>query len=131
MTVQTGLNGGTNIRRYYDIRPENDEGLNANLIFKYDDSELDGKPEPALKLFRASYAVPWSYQGGTVNIATNEITLNNIAYLSSTWSADSSSLPPAITFVMQGFYNIPTNNLKHERYSQNLFKKCYLLLMRL
>ncbi len=110
-TVQTGLNGGTSIRRYYDISPTNDKGLNASLIFKFDDSELNGKPEPTLKLFRSSNSGgSWSYQGGTVNIATNEITLDNIASFSR-WSADSSGLPSAITLIMQGFYNIPTNNL--------------------
>jgi hypothetical protein len=110
-TVQTGLNGGTSIRRYYDISPANNKGLDANLVFKFDDSELNGKPEPALKLFRsANGGTTWFYQGGSVNIATNEITLNGIASFSR-WSADSSLLPSAITLIMQGFYNIPTNNL--------------------
>ncbi len=75
-TVQTGLNGGTSIKRYYDITPTNNSGLNATLVFKYDDSELNGKPEPTLKLFSSTNSgTNWLYMGGTVNIATNEITL--------------------------------------------------------
>ncbi|MBL8008243.1 MAG: hypothetical protein JNJ56_11990, partial [Ignavibacteria bacterium] len=110
-TVQTGLNGGTSIRRYYDITPSNNTGLNATLVFSYDDSELNGKPEPSLKLFRSTNSgSTWLYQTGTVNIAADQITLNGIASFSR-WSADSSKVSAAIGLIQQGFYNVSTNNL--------------------
>ncbi len=110
-TVQNGLNGGTSISRYYDITPATNSGLNATLVYKFDNSELNGKPKPALKLFKSTNAgTNWTYQGGSVNIATNEITLTGVTSFSR-WSADSSKLPAAIGMIMEGFYNISTNNL--------------------
>ena len=110
-TVQTGLNGGTSIKRYYDITPANNTGLNATLLFKFDDSELNGKPEPSLKLFKSTNSgSTWLFQGGTVNIAANTITLPGITSFSR-WSADSSGVSAAIGLIMEGFYNIATNNL--------------------
>ncbi|HMS35395.1 MAG TPA: hypothetical protein PKC91_15040 [Ignavibacteria bacterium] len=110
-TVQTGLNGGTSIRRYYDITPTNNSGLNATFVFKFDDSELNGKPEPSLKLFKSTNSgSTWLFQGGTVNIAANTITLPGITSFSR-WSADSSGVSAAIGLIMEGFYNIATNNL--------------------
>jgi hypothetical protein len=110
-TIQTGLNGGTSIRRYYDITPSNNTGLNATLVYKFDDSELNGKPEPSLKLFKSTNTgSTWLYQGGTVNIASSQITLAGITSFSR-WSADSSKVSAAIGLIMEGFYNIATNNL--------------------
>lgn len=110
-TVQFGLNGGTSIQRYFDITPANNSGLNATLVFKFDDSELNGKPEPSLKLFKSTNAgATWLFQGGIVNIATNEITLTGLSSFSR-WSADSSGVSAAIGLIMEGFYNIATNDL--------------------
>ena len=110
-TVQTGLNGGTSIRRYYDITPANNTGLNATLVYKFDDTELNGKPEPSLKLFKSTNSgSTWLYQGGTINIAASQITLAGITSFSR-WSADSSKVSAAIGLIMEGFYNIASNNL--------------------
>ncbi|MBK8550202.1 MAG: hypothetical protein IPL53_03755 [Ignavibacteria bacterium] len=110
-TVQFGLNGGTSIQRYYDITPANNSGLNASLVFKFDDSELNGKPEPSLKLFKSTNAgATWLFQGWNVNIAANEITLTGLTSFSR-WSADSSGVSAAIGLIMEGFYNIATNDL--------------------
>ena len=105
-TVQTGLNGGTSIKRYYDITPTNNSGLNATLVFKYDDSELNGKPEPTLKLFSSTNSgTNWLYMGGSVNIATNEITLPGLTAFSR-WSACSSHVSASISLIMEGFYSL-------------------------
>ncbi|MBK8550210.1 MAG: hypothetical protein IPL53_03795 [Ignavibacteria bacterium] len=110
-TVQNGLNGGTSIKRYYDITPTVNTGLNATLIYKFDDSELNGKPEPSLKLFKSTNAgVNWLFMGGNVNIATSSITITGLTSFSR-WSADSSKVSAAIGMIQQGFYNIATNNL--------------------
>jgi hypothetical protein len=110
-TVQTGLNGGTSIKRYYDISPTNNSGLTASLVFKFDDSELNGKPEPSLKLFKSTNSgSTWLFMGGSVNIAANEITLTGLNSFSR-WSADSSGVSAAITLLMEGFYNNVSNQL--------------------
>lgn len=111
-TVQTGLNGGTSIKRYYDITPTTNSGLNATLVFKYDDSELNLKPEPSLKLFKSTNSgTNWQFMGGNINIAANEITISGLSSFSR-WSADSSGVSAAITMIMQGFYNQPSNSLR-------------------
>jgi hypothetical protein len=110
-TVQTGLNGGTSIKRYYDITPANNTGLNASLIFKYDDSELNNKPESLLKLFKSTNTgTTWQYMVGSVNINTNQITLNGITSFSR-WSSDSSAASASIKMIMAGFYNATSNKL--------------------
>ena len=110
-TLQTGLNGGTSIRRYFDIIPTTNTGLNATLVFKYDDSELNGKPEPSLKLFKSTNSgATWLYQIGNVNVNTNEITLSGIPSFSR-WSSDSSAVSASVKMVIQGFYDASTNSL--------------------
>ncbi len=110
-TIQTGLNGGTSIRRYYDITPANNTGLNATLVYNFDNSELNGKPKPSLKLFKSTNSgSTWLYMGGTVNIVNNTITLTGLTSFSR-WSADSSKVSAAIGLIQEGFYNIATNNL--------------------
>lgn len=110
-TLQSGLNGGTSIKRYYDITPTTNTGLNATLVFKYDDSELNGKPEPSLKLFKSTNSgATWLYQIGSVNVSTNEITLSGIPSFSR-WSSDSSAVSASVKMVLQGFYDPATNTL--------------------
>ncbi|MBK9404592.1 MAG: hypothetical protein IPN57_08680 [Ignavibacteria bacterium] len=107
--VQTGLNGGTSIKRYFDITPSNNSGLNATLVFKYDDSELNGKPETSLKLFKSTNSgSTWLFQNGIVNHLTNQITLTGINSFSR-WSSDSSGVSASIKLIMQGFYNSSSN----------------------
>ncbi|MBS1551301.1 MAG: hypothetical protein JST15_04435 [Bacteroidetes bacterium] len=110
-TVQTGLNGGTSIKRYYDINPSVNSGLNASLVFKYDDTELNGKPETLLRLFKSTNSgSTWLYQTGNVNILANEITLSGINSFSR-WSSDSSAASASVKMIMEGFYNPATNKL--------------------
>ncbi len=110
-TVQNGLNGGTSIKRYYDINPAVNSGLNAGLIFKYDDSELNGKPETLLKLFKSTNnGSTWLYQTGIVNVLANEIALSGINSFSR-WSSDSSAASASVKMIIQGFYNPSTNKL--------------------
>jgi len=107
--VQTGLNGGTSIKRYFDITPVNNSGLNATLVFKYDDTELNGKPETSLKLFKSTNTgSTWLFQNGVVNHLANQITLTGINSFSR-WSSDSSGVSASIKLIMQGFYNSSSN----------------------
>ncbi|HMS66307.1 MAG TPA: dockerin type I domain-containing protein, partial [Ignavibacteria bacterium] len=112
LAVQSGLNGGTSIKRYYDITPANNSGLNASLVFNYDESELNGKPELLLKLFKSTNSgSTWQKMTGTtLNVNTNQITLNGITSFSR-WSSDSSAASASIKMIMGGFYNASTNKL--------------------
>ena len=110
-TLQSGLNGGTSIKRYFDITPTTNTGLDATLVLKYDDSDLNGKPEPSLKLFKSTNSgATWLYQIGSVNVSTNEITLSGIPSFSR-WSSDSSAVSASVKMVLQGFYDPATNTL--------------------
>ena len=110
--VQSGLSGATSILRYFDITPTTNTGLNATLVFKYDDSELNGKIESALSLFRSTNTgSTWTARGGTVNTTLNTITLGSIdAY--SRWSASSpTAVASQLKVIIEGFYNTSTTRL--------------------
>jgi hypothetical protein len=109
-TVQTG----GSIRRYFDITPTNNAGLNATLKFKYDDSELNLRPESSIKLFKSTNSgVNYTNMGGTVNTSLNEITISGLTSFSR-WTADSSGVNAVINFAIQGYYNASTNRLNME-----------------
>lgn len=96
-TIQRGHaertgNANTSILRYYDISPTTNTGLNATLVFNYDDSELNSKTEANLVLFRSTNGTDWTYQGGNVNTSANTITLSGIDAFS-LWTAGDSDNP--------------------------------------
>ena len=67
------------ILREYLITPTTNTGLNATLIFHYDDDELNGQTEADLKLYKSSNGTNWSRQtSSSVNTADNTITLTGI-----------------------------------------------------
>ncbi len=116
---------GGSIKRYYDITPANNSGLNATLVFKYDDSELNLRPEKSLKLFKSTNSgSTWTNMGGTVNVSTNEITITGLSSFSR-WTADSSGVSAIISFALEGYYNAGTNRLRMEDtvriYLRNIF----------
>ncbi len=89
--AQTG-NGNTSIKRYFDVTPTNNTGLNATLVFHYDDTELNGLTEADLELFRSTdNGATWSSKGGTVDAGNNTITQNSISKLSR-WTASSQQI---------------------------------------
>ncbi|MBV6480034.1 MAG: hypothetical protein HGGPFJEG_02848 [Ignavibacteria bacterium] len=111
-TIQSGLSGATSISRYFDIAPTTNTGLNATLVFKFDESELNGKIESALSLYRSTNSgSTWTPRGGTVNTAANTITLGSIdAY--SRWSASSpTAVASQLKIIIEGFYNVSTTHL--------------------
>ncbi len=92
VAFQTG-NGNEGVKRYYEITPTTNNGLNATLVFNYYDSELNGLTESELILFRSVDAGSnWAEKGGTVNTTANTVTLNNIDAFSS-WTSASSAFP--------------------------------------
>lgn len=91
--VQTS-GSGTSIRRYFDIMPTNNTGLNATLRFYYLDTELASIPEAEFKLWRQS-AGTWEDMGFTTRHTTdNYVELISIdAFSRWTLTNDANALP--------------------------------------
>ena len=54
-------------------------GLDATLVFRYDASELNGKSETGLCLYRSTdTGITWTKMNGTVDTTANTVTLNGI-----------------------------------------------------
>ena len=97
--VQSG-NNNTGIRRYYDILPTNNSGLNASLTAHYDESELNGLTEAGLSLYTSADAGSnWSHEAGSLDTTNNEITKHNIDSLYR-WTAADSAAPLVSIFVL-------------------------------
>jgi len=97
----TAFSSGSNtgIKRSYTITPTNNSGLNATLMFLYDDSELNGLVEDDLVLFHsADNGVTWTNLGGGVDIDHNSITVSGVNSLS-TFTAAASSNPLPVQLV--------------------------------
>ena len=96
--VQTGA-GNEGILRYYDINPTTNSGLNATLVFAYDESELNSLTESTLVLFRSTDGgSTWTGEGGTVNESANTVTLNGIDAFSR-WTLGSTVTPLPVELV--------------------------------
>ncbi len=107
--VQNGLSDLSSIARYFDINPEFNTELNAALVFKYDDSELNGIVERKMVLYRSTNSgTDWSPAGGTVNTTLNQITISGLSSFSR-WSAG--PIPSLIRLIVQGFYNIESDKM--------------------
>ncbi len=96
--VQTA-NGNNSIRRYYDITPTTNTGLNATLVFYYYTSELLSLTESTLSLFKSTDGgTTWTNEGGTVNTTAHTVTLSGINSFSRwTLASTSSPLPVELT----------------------------------
>ena len=71
--------GTQGIKRYYQINPTNNTGLNATLVFNYRDAELNGIPEADLMLFKSATGDSWTEQTSSVlNTTDNTLTLTGI-----------------------------------------------------
>ena len=91
---QSNILGGKSILRTYLISPQNNTGLNATLVYNYLTDELNDISEALLALHKSADAgSTFTYQGGTVNIANNTITLTGIDGFS-LWTAASGCVNP-------------------------------------
>lgn len=91
--AQTG-GGNPGILRWYDITPTNNSGLNATLVFSYNEgAELNGIAESELKLFKSTdNGVTWTLAGGSVDVGANTVTLSGIDGFSR-WTLASETAP--------------------------------------
>ena len=96
-TEQTA-NSSNSVLRYFDISPTNNTGLNATLVFHYDDSELNSLNESSLVLFSSTNnGTSWTNNGGTINTSTNTVTKTGLDHFSRwTLAASNGSLPVEI-----------------------------------
>ncbi|MCF8298735.1 MAG: DUF2341 domain-containing protein [Saprospiraceae bacterium] len=77
-------NGTTTIKRYVEIEPTTQPD-NVDMVFYYNDSELNGLNEASLALF-SWYDNSWHPQGGVVDVVNNTITVTFINHFSD-WTA--------------------------------------------
>ena len=111
-TVYT-LGGAPGIKRYYNISPANNTGLNATLTYHYDNYELNGLNKNFLALYKSTNSgTNWSMQGGTKDTSNNNITYSGINSFSY-WAASYNSLAASvnITAIVDGLFNTQTNTL--------------------
>lgn len=103
-------NGNKSIQRYFHVLPSENDSLNANLIFHYNQSELNTIPEANLNLFKSSNLNGlWDLKGGTVDTSDNSILLIGVNEFSF-WTAANIDSPLSIrklnlTAFIQGLYN--------------------------
>ncbi|NOY06617.1 MAG: T9SS type A sorting domain-containing protein [Chlorobi bacterium] len=94
---QTG-GGSSGIKRFYDISPANNTGLNATLRFYYYDDELNGLNEQQFSLFRSTDGGnTWADLGGSVNTSSNYIEKTGIDAFSRWTVAEGGMLPVELT----------------------------------
>jgi len=88
--------GSQGIERYYHITTSNSPS-NDTLVFNYLDSELNGKTESTLKLFKSSDGSTWAEQSSsTVDVINNTLTLTSIdgfSYWTAAPAGSDASLP--------------------------------------
>ncbi len=85
------------IERRFNIAPTNNSGLNATLVFHYNNDELDGLTASALELYKSTDGgTNWTDQNGSINTFHNTITLNGIESFSLWTAMESEEVNPPI-----------------------------------
>ncbi|MCB0276120.1 MAG: T9SS type A sorting domain-containing protein [Calditrichaeota bacterium] len=90
---KTGLsssgNGHNSIARYFEITPQVNTGLNAALVFHYEDAEINGQDSGALEMYRSRDAgTTWNNLGGLVDTVSRTIVIAGINDFSRWTAAD-------------------------------------------
>ena len=76
------VGNGSSIERSFSISPENNENLDATLIFHYFDSELNSQDPNKLSLFRlAPDSVNWTLIGGQAHPAQGYVDTSGIEFM--------------------------------------------------
>jgi len=112
----TPLEQGPSIQRIYKIQPTNNTGLNATLVFKYEESELNDNLESELFLYSSNdQGLTWIERGGTLDLDSNQITLTGIDAFS-LWTAAKKTIPPPDVFFSE-YIEGSSNNKAIEIYN--------------
>jgi hypothetical protein len=100
-TALTGTGSSQSIKRYFDIVPAVNSGLNVALTLNYRDDELNNIAEGSLALFKSTTgaAGPWARQAGTTfDAAANTATKTGITSFSF-WTLGSTANPLPVTLL--------------------------------
>ena len=90
-TASTG-GGHSSIKRSFDITPTTNTGLNAGLVFHYDNTELNVQSANTLELYRSrDNGTTWNNLGGTVNTGSRTISATGVSDFSRWTAADTSN----------------------------------------
>ena len=90
-TASSG-SGHNSIKRYFDITPETNTGLNADMVFHYDDTELNSENASTLELYKSGDGgTTWNNHDGTVNTSARTISATGINDFSRWTAADASN----------------------------------------
>src|SRR5712692_10401396 len=107
-------NGNQSIKRFYNLVPTTNSGLNATLVFKYSDNELSGQNPATLLLWRSvDSGATWRRQGGTtVDVNARTITKVGVTTFALYTAADTVHplWPPIIEGVATAIHLTSGNN---------------------
>jgi hypothetical protein len=111
--VALTIGGNSSIERYFDIAPTNNSGLDATVVFHYNESELNAIPEGSLKTYLTDAGrTQWQSWGSTIDEVANTLTSAGYLALYETISAGSAvasvvgdDSPPRISFLSQNHPN--------------------------
>jgi hypothetical protein len=93
------ISSATAIKRYVDISPAVNSGLNATFVFHYNTGELNGTTESNLKLFKSTDGgSTWTNAGGTVNTSSHILTLTGVNSFSR-WTAGEPLAGPTLSSI--------------------------------
>jgi hypothetical protein len=97
--VASNIYGNPTITRYFDVVPSNNSGLNATVVFHYDDSELNALTEGSLDMYSSpDGGSSWSDLNGTVDTGANTLTSTGIDGFSRLTLAEEQAVPvPALS----------------------------------
>ncbi|KUG09048.1 hypothetical protein ASU33_19685 [Solirubrum puertoriconensis] len=92
-TALTGAGSSVSIRRYFDIEPTTNAGLDVTMNFAYFDHELNGIPAANLALFKSEtgLAGPWARQA-PITLAPNQVSKTGITSFS-VWTLGNAANP--------------------------------------
>jgi hypothetical protein len=76
------VNGSLGIERAFSVAAANNTGLNATVVFRYDDSELAAVTESTLALFTSlNGGTSWTGPSGTLDDVANTVTASGLGSL--------------------------------------------------
>jgi len=101
--------GTTTIKRYVEIEPTTQPD-NVDMVFYYNDSELNGLNESTLQLF-SWYNNSWHPQGGVVDVVNNTITATFINHFSDWTAGEGGGALPIELLSFDAYYNGKTIDL--------------------
>jgi len=89
-----GGNGNSSIGRTYAVSAATNTGLNATIVFRYRDAEINGLSEASLTLYRSTDGgTTWQEVGGTVDTDANTITATGVDGFSMWTAGEAGTLP--------------------------------------